>query len=119
MVNYLTKRLDATFSALADPTRRAIVQRLAEGSATIKELARPFHVSLPAISKHLRVLENAGLLKRRKQGRTHHCRLNTDRLEEAGKWIERYRTFWEQRFDALDTYLQSSHQSSTRKEKSR
>ena len=117
MVNYLTIRLDATFSALADPTRRAIVQRLAEGSATIKELAHPFHVSLPAISKHLRVLENAGLLKRRKQGRMHHCQLNTERLEEAGKWIERYRTFWEQRFDVLDTYLQSSNQPSTQKER--
>ena len=119
MVNYLTRRLDATFSALADPTRRAIVQRLAEGSATITELARPFHVSLPAISKHLRVLESAGLLKRHKQGRTHHCRLNAARLEEAGKWIERYRTFWEWQFEALDTYLQSSHQPSTRKERSR
>ena len=118
MVNYSARRLDATFSSLADPTRRAIVQRLARGTATVKELAAPFQVSLPAISKHLRILEQAGLLKRQKQGRVHHCRLDTDRLAEAGKWIEHYKAFWEQRFDALDTYLQSSPQPSSRKEKS-
>ena len=95
MVNYFPSQLDLTFSALSDPTRRAIVQRLASGHATVKELARPFRISLPAISKHLKILEQAGLLLRKKEGRTHHCQLNVKPLEEAGEWMTQHREFWE------------------------
>ena len=116
MVNYISPQLDLTFSALGDPTRRAIVQRLASGRATVKELARPFHISLPAISKHLKILEQAGLLKRTKEGRTHHCELNTTPLQEANEWLVWHQQFWEQRFDALEQYLDSSVQPSSQKE---
>ena len=105
MVNYIHQPLDSTFSALADPTRRAIVQRLAAGSATVKELATPLHVALPAISKHLRILEQAGLLLRKKEGRVHHCRLNTLPLQEAQDWFTFHQQFWEQQLDALGHYL--------------
>ena len=98
--------LDATFSALSDPTRRAIVARLAAGEATVGELASPFRISLPAISKHLRVLEDAGLLAREKIGRTHHCRLNAAPLRDATAWLMRYRQFWEDQFDALEAFLE-------------
>jgi DNA-binding transcriptional ArsR family regulator len=107
MVNYSTA-LDATFSALADPTRRAILVRLARGECSVTALAKPFDVSLPAISKHLRVLERAGLLARRKDGRVHRCRLVTRPLKEAEEWITRHRQFWEQRLDALAEYLNRS-----------
>ena len=117
MVNYMAAQLDSTFSALSDPTRRAIVQRLASGRATVKELARPFRISLPAISKHLKILERAGLLTRTKEGRTHHCELNATPLKEANDWLVWHQQFWEQRFDALETYLHSSGPSS-RKEPS-
>jgi len=108
MVNYSGHILDTTFSALADPTRRAIVARLARGEYTVSDLARPFDVSLPAISKHLRVLERAGLLARRKKGRVHRCRLVTRRLKGAEEWIGRHRQFWENRLDALAEYLKES-----------
>lgn len=97
--------LDTTFAALADPTRRAILERLAEGEMSVTALARPFPVSLPAISRHLKVLEGAGLLARRRDGRVHHCRLVGDPLRDAARWIRRYRAFWKRQLDALDEYL--------------
>jgi DNA-binding transcriptional ArsR family regulator len=106
MVNYSTQALDFTFGALADPTRRAILARLARGSATVTQLAEPFNVSLPAISKHLRVLESAGLLQREIEGRIHRCRVAPERMKAAAAWIERYSAFWEAQFDALEKYLE-------------
>jgi len=100
-----TKKLDAVFNALADPTRRAIVSRLARGSRTVGQLAEPFDMSLPAISKHLKVLEGAGLITRRIEGRVHHCHLNAAPMGQASEWINKYRTFWEQQLDSLDRYL--------------
>jgi DNA-binding transcriptional ArsR family regulator len=97
--------LNATFGALADPTRRAILERLSEGEASVGELAEPFDVSLPAISKHLRVLEGSGLLTQEKQGRVRRCRLVAEPMRDAIEWIARYGQFWEGRFDALDEYL--------------
>jgi DNA-binding transcriptional ArsR family regulator len=100
------RRLDLTFGALADPTRRAILGTLANGDATVGELARPFDVSRPAISKHLRVLERAGLVHRSKDGRVSRCGLDAKPMRDAALWVERYRTFWEQRFDSLSRYLE-------------
>jgi DNA-binding transcriptional ArsR family regulator len=108
MVNYSSAPLDATFGALADPTRRAILARLAQGEATVTELAEPFRVSLPAISKHLRVLESAGLLQREIDGRVHRCRLAAAPMKNAAAWIEQYRAFWESQFDALEKYLETT-----------
>jgi DNA-binding transcriptional ArsR family regulator len=105
MVNYSQATLNATFHALADPTRRAILARLAQGEATVGELAAPFQISLPAISKHLRVLEKAGLLARKKAGRTHHCRLAPGPLEEAADWLSITQKFWEGQLDALANFL--------------
>jgi DNA-binding transcriptional ArsR family regulator len=101
----MSPNLNTTFSALSDPIRRGILQRLARGEATAGELAEPYAVTLPAISRHLRVLEQAGLLARRKSGRVHHCRLNPKPMRQAAVWIEQYRLFWEQRLDALENYL--------------
>jgi DNA-binding transcriptional ArsR family regulator len=98
-------RLDATFSALADPTRRAILARLASGEATVQELAAPFDVSLPAISKHLKVLERAGLVARSRDAQRRPCRLVAAPLRDVAEWAERYRRLWEERFDRLDDYL--------------
>jgi DNA-binding transcriptional ArsR family regulator len=108
MVNYSATQLDATFAALADATRRAILARLAEGEARVTDLAKPFAMSLPAISKHLRVLESAGLLKREIDGRVHRCHLSAEPMKEAAAWMEHYRRFWEQQFDSLARYLESS-----------
>jgi DNA-binding transcriptional ArsR family regulator len=108
MVNYSSGVLDATFGALADPTRRAILARLARGEAMVTELAEPFHVSLPAISKHLRVLESAGLLEREIDGRVHRCRLAAEPMKDAAAWIAQYRAFWETQFDALEKYLEET-----------
>ena len=105
MVNYSSERLTTVFLALADPTRRAILERLARGEASGTELARPFSISVPAISKHLRVLEHADLILHRKDGRTHRFRLAARPLKEAATWLEHYRHFWEAQFDSLDTYL--------------
>ena len=105
MVKRREAKLDLVFSALADPTRRAILMRLEHGEASVTELAAPFRVSMPAISKQLSVLERAGLVERRKIGRTHHCRLRARPLSEAQQWLERYRRFWDERFDALERYL--------------
>jgi DNA-binding transcriptional ArsR family regulator len=99
-------RLDRTFGALADETRRAILSRLAHGDATVGELARPFRVSRPAISKHLRVLERAGLVQRGREGRISRCVLDAGGMREAAEWVDRYRAFWEGRLDALSRYLE-------------
>ncbi len=106
MVNYSTESLDAVFSALGDPTRRAILSQLAEGETRVTELASPHHISLPAISKHLRVLESAGLLSKQKAGRVVRCSLNAEPLKEAADWVESYRRFWEGQFDRLERYLE-------------
>ena len=98
-------RLDAVYSALGDGTRRAILARLADGESTVGDLAEPFAVSRPAISKHLRVLEKAGLVRRTKEGRVSRCRLDAKPLAAASDWLEHYRRLWEQRFDRLDDYL--------------
>ena len=97
--------LSATFAALADPTRRAILARLVEGEAPVNELARPFEISLPAVSKHLKVLERAGLIERSRHAQWRPCRLAPAPLKEVADWVERYRRFWEERFDRLDDYL--------------
>ncbi|MFI6320062.1 ArsR/SmtB family transcription factor [Nonomuraea sp. NPDC050556] len=100
-----TAQLDATFSALADPTRRAILTRLKSGEATVMELAAPFAMSQPAISKHLKVLERAGLISRGRDAQRRPCRLEPMRLKEATDWLEDYRDFWEANFQQLDTLL--------------
>jgi DNA-binding transcriptional ArsR family regulator len=98
-------RLSLTFSALADPTRRAILGRLSRGGASVTELAGPFDMSLPAISKHLRVLERSGLIARGRKAQWRPCRLKAKPMKEAVDWLEHYRRFWEQSFDRLDHYL--------------
>jgi len=104
MVKY-NRELDATFQALADPTRRAIVAALARGQASVSELARPHRMSLPAVMKHLRVLQKAGLVTQRKSGRTRQCRLSARPLQRAEAWISQYHAFWGTQFEALDRYL--------------
>src|SRR3954453_20948424 len=101
------QRLDATFAALADPTRRAIVTRLAAGDATVNELAGPFALSLPGISKHLKVLERCGLITRGRQAPYRPCHLERDALDEALGWIETHRRTWSERFDKLDDHLRA------------
>jgi len=105
MVKYKSDPLSAVFGALADPTRRAILARLTLGETTVGELAEPFDMSLPAISKHLSVLQSAGLIEREKHGRLRRCRFNGEGMTEAANWVARYRAFWEGRFDALARYL--------------
>jgi DNA-binding transcriptional ArsR family regulator len=98
--------LSATFAALADPTRRAILARLALGETSVGELAKPFDISPPAISKHLKVLERAGLIARGREAQWRPCRIEPRALKEVDRWLDRYRRFWEERFDRLDLYLQ-------------
>ncbi len=98
--------LDATFSALSDPTRRAILSRLFRGEATVTSIAAPFDISLPAISKHLRVLERAGLVHREKRGRIHHLRLEVEPMRKASEWLDFHQRFWEGGFDTLARYLE-------------
>jgi DNA-binding transcriptional ArsR family regulator len=99
-------RLSSLFNALSDPTRRAMLSRLAlEGETSVSALARPFHMSLPAVSRHLKVLEGAGLVSRSRDAQVRPARLEAAPLKEVWAWVERYRGFWEQRFDALDVYL--------------
>ncbi len=98
-------RLSSTFAALADPTRRAILARLASGTASVTELAKPFDMSLPAISKHLKVLARSRLITRGRQAQWRPCRLEAGPLKEVADWVEHYRRFWEQSFDRLDDYL--------------
>jgi len=103
----LQDTLSATFAALADPTRRAILLRLADGEKSVGALARPFRISLPAVSRHLKVLEGAGLITRERDAQWRRCRLAPRGLRPAADWIERYRRFWEGRLDALAAYLES------------
>jgi DNA-binding transcriptional ArsR family regulator len=98
-------RLDRTFAALADPTRRAILATLASGEATVTELAAPFDMSLPAVSKHLKVLERAGLISRGRERQWRPARLDAGPIEEVAEWADRYRRFWDERYDRLDEYL--------------
>jgi DNA-binding transcriptional ArsR family regulator len=97
--------LTNTFAALADPTRRAILARLVQGETSVTELAQPFAMSLPAVSKHLKVLERAGLITRGRSAQWRPCRLEADRLKDVSDWLETYRRFWEDSFDQLNTYL--------------
>ena len=108
MVKYSTDRLDRTFAALADPTRRAILARLALSEASVGEVADPFDISLPAVSRHLKALETAGLIHRRKDGRSRWCRLDAAPLHDAADWIEHYQRFWQQQFERLSRYLEET-----------
>lgn len=112
-------RLDRTFGALADPTRRAILARLAKGEASVSELAEPFEMSLPAVSKHLKVLERAGLVTRGRERQWRPARLRATPIKEVAEWTDRYRRFWEERYDRLDEYLDELQRrgSGERKEK--
>ena len=110
MVKYSQQALDTTFAALSDPTRRAILARLALGEISVSDLARPFEMSLPAVSKHLSVLENAGLVSREREGRVRRCRLTGAPLREAADWISTYRRFWEEQLDALARYLEEQQE---------
>jgi DNA-binding transcriptional ArsR family regulator len=101
-----TDQLSTTFAALADPTRRAILARLATGECSVTELAEPFDMTLPAVSKHLRVLERAGLIARGRDAQWRPCRLDARPLKEVAEWAQRYRAMWEQRFDRLEAYLE-------------
>jgi DNA-binding transcriptional ArsR family regulator len=103
--NTQSDHLTATFAALADPTRRAILARLASGETSVKELAEPFEMSMPAVSKHLKVLEQAGLITRAREAQWRPCKLAARPLKEAAGWIDNYRKFWEESFDRLDVYL--------------
>lgn len=120
-----TDTLSSTFSALADPTRRAILARLAEGEKTVNELAEPFDISLPAVSKHLKVLERARLIERGRAAQWRPCRLHAEPLKDASAWLEEYRRFWEQSFDRLEAYLdelqgkQKANQQAKRKKEKR
>lgn len=100
-----TDSLSAVFAALADPTRRAILARVAEGEASVTELAKPFKMSLPAVSKHLKVLERAGLIARSREAQWRPCRLEAKPLQEVADWVGQYRQFWEERLDRLEDYL--------------
>src|SRR5688572_16107771 len=102
----VSERLDRTFAALADPTRRAILGRLATGEASVTELAEPFEMTMPAVSKHLKVLERAGLIVRGRQRQWRPARLDAEPLKEVADWTDRYRRFWEERYDRLDDYLE-------------
>jgi len=107
MVKYSEQELSRTFAALSDPTRRGILRQLADGSTTVSELAGPYSMSQPAVSKHLKVLEEAGLVSRDKQGREYHCRLLAGPLREAMEWIAFYRGFWNMQLDGLEDFLAS------------
>jgi DNA-binding transcriptional ArsR family regulator len=109
--------LNKAFSALADPTRRAIIARLASGEATVNELAEPFDLAQPSISKHLKVLESAGLISRGRAAQTRPCRLEVAPLKEVAKWVELYRNLWEERFSRLDAFLQSGKSISTKEKR--
>jgi len=108
-------QLSTTFAALADPTRRAILARLAKGQASVTEIAQPFDMTLPAISKHLKVLEHAGLIARGREAQWRPCRLDAGPLKDVDDWVERYRRFWEQSFDRLESYLQELQRKDKRK----
>ena len=106
MAQTVTDQLSLTFAALADPTRRAILERLMSGECSVSKLAEPFDMSLPAVSKHLKVLERAGLISRGRDAQWRPCQLNAGPLKEVADWVEHYRKFWKDSFDRLDEYLQ-------------
>ena len=114
-----SESLDATFAALADPTRRAILARLALGECSVTELAEPFDMSMPAVSKHLRVLERAGLIARGREAQWRPCRIDAAPIKEVAEWAERYRAIWEARLDRLDTYLQQLQKQNKEKKHAR
>src|SRR6266702_6453146 len=115
MVKYSPQTLNRTFAALADPTRRRILAHLARGDKCVTHLARPHAMSLPAVSKHLRVLEKAGLLRRRRHGRVHEMQLEAKPLKQAAQWVEEYRKFWEGSLDRLAEYLEKTHKRTRKK----
>jgi len=115
MVNYSAQQLDIIFSALSDSTRRAMLLRLCDGEMSVMELAKPFDISKPAITKHLKVLEKAGLLRRQVIGRVHRCRLVPQPLNEAAEWIAFYEKFWNTKLDALDSYLNETTEKQSEK----
>jgi len=115
----MSDTISNTFSALADPTRRAILARLALGETSVTELAEPFQMSMPAVSKHLRVLERAGLVERSRQAQYRPVKLRAEPLKQAWGWIEEYRQFWEESFDRLDAYLKRLQAEETKKAKER
>ena len=115
MVKYQTADLDSTFAALADPTRRAILARLSQGQASVGELAQPFAMSWPAVTKHLKALERAGLVSRQRQGRSHICRLRAEPLAAAERWITDTQRFWEANLEALEHYLDEQSEKDERK----
>ena len=110
MVKCSSRMLDRTFAALADPTRRRMLESLSRGDLCVTDLARPHSMSLPAVSKHLRVLENAGLVRRRRRGRVHSLKLQAAPMQQANQWIEEYRKFWEGSLDRLEEYLEKLQQ---------
>jgi len=112
-----TDRLSATFSALADPTRRAILARLALGETSVSELAEPFDISLPAVSRHLKVLEGAGLIARSREAQWRPCRIEPEALKGVDEWLEEYRQLWEQRLDRLEDYLRTLQASEAKSDK--
>jgi DNA-binding transcriptional ArsR family regulator len=112
----MSDSISSTFAALADPTRRAILARLALGETSVTELAEPFEMSMPAVSKHLRVLERAGLITRGREAQWRPCKLKAEPLREAAGWIDEYRQFWEQSFDRLEEYLQRLQAEATHKQ---
>ncbi len=113
----MADQLSTTFAALADPTRRAILARLASGECSVTELAEPFEMSMPAVSKHLRVLERAGLIARGREAQWRPCRIEAAPLKEVAEWTERYRQIWEQHFDSLELYLQQMKTGQKKQEK--
>jgi DNA-binding transcriptional ArsR family regulator len=113
----MADHLSTTFAALADPTRRAILARLASGECSVTELAEPFEMSMPAVSKHLRVLERAGLIARGREAQWRPCRIEAAPLKEVAEWTERYRKIWEQHFDSLELYLQQMTAAEKKQEK--
>jgi len=117
VIHTVARHLDLTFAALADPTRRAILARLASGDATVNELAEPFDMTQPAVSKHLKVLERAGLISRDRDAQRRPSRLEPKRLAEASAWLEQYRRFWEASFARLDTVLEELKQGKPKREK--
>ena len=117
MVKYSPKTLNRTFAALADPTRRRILAHLARGDQCVTHLAKPHAMSLPAVSKHLRVLEKAGLLRRRRYGRVHEMQLEAKPLQQAAEWVEKYRKFWEGSLDRLADYLEKTTKQAGKKGK--
>jgi DNA-binding transcriptional ArsR family regulator len=115
MVKYSSRTLNRTFAALADPTRRRILAHLARGDQCVTHLAKPHSMSLPAVSKHLRVLEKAGLLRRRRYGRVHEMRLDAEPLRQAAQWVEEYRKFWHGSLDRLAEYLEKENRPSEKR----